>query len=222
MARFARLVVPGYPHHVTQRGNRRADVFMDDADRRVYLALLQRYAKRRSLDVWAYCLMPNHIHLVAVPQTETALAQALRDVHTAYAVYFNRKVGETGHVWQGRFFSCVLDERHLWAAVRYVEQNPVRSGIVECAEEYPWSSAGAHCGLRKDLVLNGEFLTPVTDWKDWLKEEDEVMSGMLRKSSRTGRPCGSSGFFDALETLLGRGVRPRKRGRKRRADERKN
>ncbi len=146
MSRVARIVVPGFPHHVTQRGNRRADVFEVDADYEAYLRFLKEYADRRGLAIWAYCLMTNHVHLVVVPEREESLGQALRDTHTVYAMHFNGRTDLSGHVWQGRFFSSPLDETYLWAAVRYVERNPVRAGMVERAEAYRWSSAQAHCG----------------------------------------------------------------------------
>ena len=128
MSRVARIVVPGIAHHVTQRGNRRADVFDTDADYEAYLRFLKQYAERRGLSIWAYCLMPNHVHLVAVPRREESLGQALRDAHTVYAMYFNSRIQLSGHVWQGRSSSCPLDEMHLWAAVRYVERNPGKHG----------------------------------------------------------------------------------------------
>ena len=137
MSRVARIVVPGFAHHVTQRGNRRDDVFYTDDDRRAYLRFLRQYAERHGLSIWAYCLMTNHIHLVAVPQREDSLAKALHDAHTVYAMRFNTTTKQSGHVWQGRFYSCPLDESHLWAAVRYVERNPVRAGLVAHAADYP-------------------------------------------------------------------------------------
>lgn len=217
MSRLARIVVPGFPHHVTQRGNRRADVFETDGDREAYLRFLKRYADRRGLAVWAYCLMTNHIHLVAVPAQEQSLALALRDAHTVYAMYFNGRTENSGHVWQGRFHSCPLDESHLWAAVRYVERNPVRAGLVERAEEYPWSSAVAHCGTRHDPLLADEFPPPgvVEDWKAWLAAPaDDASAKRLRTHTQTGRPCGASPFVEQLEHLLQRPLRPEKRGRK--------
>ncbi len=113
MSRVARVVVPGFPHHVTQRGNRRAEVFETDGDRKVYLGYLNKYAAKHGLAVWAYCLMTNHIHLVLVPRREDSLGCAMRDTHTVYAMHFNGRTGLDGHVWQGRFFSCPLDEGHL-------------------------------------------------------------------------------------------------------------
>ena len=168
MSRVARVVVPGFPHHVTQRGNRGADVFEVDDDRRAYLRFLKQYADRHGLAVWAYCLMTNHIHLVVVPEREDSLGPALRDAHTVYALYFNTRTELSGHVWQGRFHSCPMDESHLWAAVRYVERNPVRAGLAERAEKYPWSSAAAHCRLRHDALLSQDFPHEgaINDWRE--------------------------------------------------------
>jgi len=222
MSRVARIVVPGFPHHVTQRGNRRADVFETDKDREAYLRYLRQYAEMRGLSIWAYCLMTNHIHLVAVPQREESLGLALRDAHTVYAMYFNSRTGLSGHVWQGRFHSCPLDETHLWAAVRYVERNPVRAGMVERAETYAWSSAAAHCGLRNAPVLSEDFPPPgvIENWADWLHEESEEdeMYTRIRQHTHTGRPCGSPTFLDQLEHLLQRVVRPQKGGRPRKKE----
>lgn len=217
MSRVARIVVPGYPHHVTQRGNRRADVFEDDSDREAYLRFLKQYTDRHGLAIWAYCLMTNHIHLVAVPQREESLGHALRDAHTVYAMYFNSRTRLSGHVWQGRFHSCPMDDAHLWAAVRYVERNPVRAGLVEHAEAYPWSSAAAHCGLREDPLLAADFPPPdvIEDWSAWLAEDgDPETEDRIRRQTHTGRPCGAAAFLDQLESLLHRTLRPRKRGRK--------
>ena len=217
MGRVARVVVPGYPHHVTQRGNRRSEVFEVDEDREAYLRFLKKYADRQGLAVWAYCLMGNHIHLVAVPEREESLGRALRDAHTVYAMHFNGRTGLSGHVWQGRFFSCPLDEMHLWAAVRYVERNPVRAGMVGRAEEYAWSSAATHCGLRREVLLSNEFPRPgvIENWAEWLAQgEDEESTERIRRQTLTGRPCGSAQFLTQLEGLVRRTLGPRKRGRK--------
>jgi len=216
MSRVARIVVPGFPHHVTQRGNRRADVFYSDDDRRAYLHFLRQYSERHGLAVWAYCLMTNHIHLIVVPQREDSLAKALRDAHTVYAMRFNTTTQQSGHVWQGRFYSCPLDESHLWAAVRYVERNPVRAGIVSHAVDFPWSSAAAHCGNAADGVLSRDFPPSgvVDDWAQWLRTENEDDVARIRTTTRTGRPCGGKQFLAQLESLLGRAMHPHKRGRK--------
>jgi len=216
MARLARVCVPGGWHHVTQRGNEGRDVFPRAADRDVYLSLLRQSRQRHGLHVLAYCLMSNHVHLVVVPETADALSCAMRDIHTTYAMALHRREGRGGHVWQGRFYACVLDEPHLWAAIRYVERNPVRARIVASAEEYWWSSAAARCGLRSDPNLSVDALPPalVTDWRAWLCEEDEALSERVRAQTRTGRPCGSDTFVQQLESVLGRPLAARRRGPK--------
>jgi putative transposase len=216
MARLARVVAPGIPHHITQRGNRQMEVFLAEEDYRVYLGLLRKYARRDELAVYAYCLMTNHVHLVAVPSTEVSLARAFRDTHSAYASYVNRREGTWGHLWQGRFFSSVLDEPHLWAAVRYVERNPVRAGLVAKAVDYPWSSAAAHARGVADPLLSPGFppTGAILDWESWLQTEEESASERLRRQTHVGRPCGAESFLSRLEEMLQRPVRPLPRGRK--------
>ncbi len=147
MARLKRIVVPGLPHHITQRGVRRADIFLEPEDRQVYGRLLVAACEQYSLVSQAYCWMTNHIHLIAVPTYETSLAFVMRDTSGLYAIYFSNYVF-SGHLWQARFYSCVLDEDHFWSAIRYVERNPVRARMVGRAEDYRWSSARAHCLKR--------------------------------------------------------------------------
>ena len=142
MARFARVVAPGCWHHVTQRGNRRQTVFFSDDDRAVYLRLLGLECGRHGVRIAGYCLLSNHVHVVAIPSAEDSMAKAFGRAHVGYARWLNVRRGETGHVWQNRYFSCPLDERHRWEALRYVELNPVRAGLVKEASEYRWSSAG--------------------------------------------------------------------------------
>jgi putative transposase len=146
MPRIARTVFAGLPYHITQRGNRREDVFFLNEDREVYLAWLQKYCAIHKVHVLAYCLMTNHVHLIVVPQQEDGLQGVLKPLHMRYAQRINRRQGWSGHLWQGRFFSSPLDEAYLWFCVRYVERNPVRAGMVEQAEDYPWVKWG--CALR--------------------------------------------------------------------------
>ena len=157
-----RLVVPGYAHHVTQRGVRKSPTFYDDSDHLVYIRILHEACADKAVQIHAYCLMPNHVHLIAIPSTEKGLSQVLRDAHTEYTMYFNAKHGFVGHAWQARPWIFVMDERHLWNAIRYVERNPVRARIVARAEDYRWSSAPAHCGARDDPLLSASNLDGVS------------------------------------------------------------
>jgi putative transposase len=195
------------------------DVFETTGDREAYLRFLGAACARHGLAIQAYCLMTNHIHLVAVPRSEYSLGKALHDAHTAYALYFNGRTMQSGHLWQGRFKSCVLDDEHLWNAVRYVELNPVRARMSPRAYEYPWSSAAAHCGIRSDPLLDAAFPPPgvIEDWDQWLHAGalDDTACDRLRLHTRTGRPCGSHTFIDRLEETLGRVLRPKPGGRPR-------
>ena len=213
MARLARAVVPGYPHHVTQRGVRSLDVFRDDDDRRAYLELLGEQSARFGLKFLAWCLMSNHLHLVAVPEVERALALAVGEAHRRYTRLVNFRAGVRGHLFQERFHSCVLDERHLLAAARYVELNPVRAGLVRRGEEWPWSSARFHLGraAADPLVIDRTLLGLVRDargWRELLGEEDAEAEGHLRLATRTGRPAGDGRFLARMERLTGRELRP--------------
>ncbi len=219
MPRIARTVFAGVPHHITQRGNRREDIFYSDEDRRAYLGWLKEYSQKHRLEVIAYCLMTNHIHLVVVPSTEDGLQAVFKPLHMRYAQRLNRERGWTGHVWQGRYFSSPLDEAYLWAAIRYVERNPVRARMVRKSERYPWSSAAAHCQLREDALLSQKAawqreLTQITDWSAWLAEGDETEQiSILRRNADKGLPCGSDRFIRKLEKLAGRVLQYRPQGR---------
>jgi len=166
---------------------------------------LRERAERYGLSVLAYCLMTNHVHLVVVPAEQNSLSLAMRDVHTAYAMWLHRRHDGDGHLWQGRFYSYVMDEPHLWAAIRYTERNPVRAGLVARAEDYWWSSAAGHCERRRDPNLSADGLPPglVTDWSEWLRNEDEQSADRIRRQTRSGRPCGDEAFVRQLEASLG-------------------
>jgi putative transposase len=191
VARNARLVSPGCAHHVTQRGNRRQNVFGDDRDREKFIELMRLYIARYHLAIWSYVLMTNHIHLIAVPETLTALSSAMRDCLSDYALFYNRRYGYVGHLWQQRFYSSMLGHDHVWTAVRYVEQNPVRARIVDHAEKYPWSSAGFHCGLRVSDPLicpDSPLIGAIPNWSEWLKDDERRGEfDQLRRNTRTGR-----------------------------------
>lgn len=220
MPRIARAIAAGYPHHITQRGNYRQTIFESDTDYQQYLKWLREYCSKYALKLWAYCLMSNHVHFIGVPMYEDSLARTFNTLHMRYAQYVNKKRGANGHVWQGRFFSCLLDERHLHAAVRYVENNPVRAGITERPQDYNWSSAGAHVHKKSDLILSNDcYLTKdIDDWSAYLaQKDDKKVVDNIRMNSRTGRPCGDDSFVRKAEELLVRRLaafpkgRPRKR-----------
>ena len=219
MPRIARVVFSDIPHHITQRGNRREDVFFTNADRQLYLKSLREYSAKEGLYILAYCLMTNHIHLVASPKTLVSLHRTLKPLHTRYANLINRRFGWKGHFWQGRFFSNPLDEHYMWTAIRYVEQNPVRAKIVKKAQQYPWSSAAAHCGLKKDALLaaNVPWDKKMSDpdrWSSWLAAEEEKDSlKILQRNIPKGLPCGDETFIRRLEKLTGKALRFRPQGR---------
>lgn len=220
MARIARVVVPGVPHHVTQRGNRRGDVFFSDANRRRYLDLLRDYSARSGVELIAYCLMTNHLHLVAVPAEESSLARLLKPVDMRYTQHVNRAQGWSGRLWQDRFYSCPMDRPHCLLAVRYLEQNPVRAGLARQAEDYPWSSARGHTGRAVDPLLSDRtgLLEPVGNWSEWLRQEnDSLETDLLCLHTRTGRPLGEKEFERRIETATTRRLRARPRGRPRKS-----
>jgi putative transposase len=218
MPRVARIVLPGVPHHITQRGNNRQDVFFVDDDRRAYLAILGEQAERFGLTVQGYCLMGNHVHLIATPSTAESLAKAVGRTHFLYTQYINRRHGRSGHLWQNRFYSCALGEPHLWLAMRYVERNPVRAKLVRLAWKYPWSSAAAHVNEGPPagcLDLSGwASAWSASKWRNELRsppEDDQVAA--LRLSTHRGRPLASDSFLSKLEHRLGRRLRPLPVGR---------
>ena len=216
MSRLARIVVPGAPHHVTQRGNRRQPVFFEDGDYRYYLALLSEAAKKAETEVWAYCLMPNHVHLILVPGHADGLRAALGDAHRRYTRFINARNNWTGHLWQGRFGSVAMDEAHLAHAVRYVSLNPVRARLVKRASAWPWSSVNAHLSAKADgLVTPSPVLDRFPDFAALLESgEDAEQSQALRAAETIGRPLGARQWLDEIETALGRPVRPGRRGPK--------
>jgi putative transposase len=206
MARMARLVVPGYPHHLTQRGSRRQRTFFSANDFRYYVALIREARDSAGLDIWAWCLMPNHVHFVAVPQHSDSLAALFKEAHRRYSRYVNQREGWTGHLWQERFRSCVMDEPHLLCAVRYVELNPVRAGLCRHPEDWPWSSVRAHLdGVSDGLVCVEPMRKRISDWTSYLADSnhDRLVHG-VRRHSQSGRPAGDAEFVARLEQISGR------------------
>jgi putative transposase len=218
MARLARVVVPGLPHHVTQRGGRRQQTFFSDDDYADYLTLLLQALEQSGVTIWAYCLMPNHVHFIAVPTDAKSLARVFRTAHMRHARRVNEREGWRGHLWQERFYSVVMDERHLLLAARYIEHNPVRAGLCRRPEDWRWSSVHAHLGQRHDPVVDPLPLRQrVQDWTRFIAEDASSSDrDVLRRHTYTGRPVGSDDFLTELEQASGRPLRPRPAGRKRR------
>jgi len=217
MARLARIVLPGIPHHVTARGNRREPVFFEDGDYELYLDLLSEAAAQAGVVIWAYCLMPNHVHIIAVPRDEDGLRRTFRHVHRHYTGYINARLRVTGHLWQGRFSSVAMDEAHLTSAFRYVALNPVRARLVDRAEDWRWSSTAAHfAGESSAYVHVSPALERVGDFGQFLGQAfDEALAyAPLRKAESVGRPVGSADWIAAMEARTGLTIAPAKRGPK--------
>jgi putative transposase len=217
MARLARIAVANIPHHVTQRGNGRQFLLEEDADRLVYLGLLKKYVQLYRLSLMGYCLMSNHVHLILIPERAESLALGLKQTHGRYAAYWNATHASSGHVWQGRFYSCPLDEAHLWIALRYVERNPVRAGLVAKPELWQWSSVPAHCGdAAAEGMLDVERWSrrwTVPSWREYLcAGEAEVDVRAMRENTHTGRPLGTSEFVKQLEQTTLRCLTPQRGG----------
>ena len=216
MARLARVVASGYPHHVTQRGNRRQPTFFCDDDYREYLRLMSASCAASGTEVWTYCLMPNHVHLIMVPQQGDGLRSAIAEAHRRFTRRINFREGWRGHLWQERFHSFLLDPLHLLAAARYIENNPVRAGLRAHPEDWPWSSARAHLSGEDDaLVRVSPMLALVSNWREYLGETaEESFAAEIHAHTRTGRPFGDDAFIEELEGRLERSLRLRKRGPK--------
>jgi putative transposase len=216
MARLARVVVPGHPHHVTQRGNGRARTFFGEGDYALYRDLLTENCGAADVEVWAWCLMPNHVHLILVPSDADGLRRALARVHRAYAGIIQARRKRSGHFWQGRFGAVAMDEQHLAAALRYVALNPVRARLVERAQDWRWSSTRAHLRGKADGITE---LKPIRDrfpdFADLLVTETDPDSfARLRAAETIGRPLGDDRFLARLERLTRRTLKPGKRGPK--------
>ena len=217
MARFARLVIPNYPHHITQRGVRFMDIFAGDQDRFMYLQMMAEEAELSGVTFLSWCLMTNHVHLIAVPEKEHSLARTIGEAHRRYTRMKNFTEGVRGYLFQGRFGSCVLDPQHLLAAGRYVERNPVAAGMVESPVDHSWSSARYNCGVVEDDPLVREQHLPkmVDNWSKFLETTDEEQDHMILKKTKTGRPLGRKQFIVDLEKLTGRELMLKSAGRPR-------
>jgi putative transposase len=217
MPRIARVVVPDYPHHITQRGTNKMDIFLDNEDRTYFIQCVKDYLSKTQTRLWAFCLMSNHFHLLLVPEEEESLKKCLHGITFRYAQYFNLKYKRSGRLWQNRYFSCIVDKNsYLWAVARYIERNPVRAGIVAKLEDWRWSSAQAHIqSKRADFPSLTEWLeeSELESYKKFVSvngNEEEI-----RKSTSTGRPLGDLDFLCRMEEITGRLLRPKKAGRPR-------
>jgi putative transposase len=217
MPRIARAIAVGFPHHIIQRGNNKEKVFFEDEDKEKYLSLLKKYSRKWDLSILVYCLMDNHVHLLARPKEEESLYKTMQGVTLCYTQHINRKYERTGRLWESRYNSCIVDrEKYLWAAARYIEQNPVRAKMAVRAEDYAYSSANAHFSGKADEVLGEELFD---------EEQRSAYIGLLRSDmpekeklgiryyTRTGRPFGSEEFIKKMEKKLGRILIPMKPGR---------
>ena len=216
---MARVVIPCIPHHVTQRGVRRMETFFDDEDYEAYISLMREWCLSSGVEIWAYCLMPNHVHLIAVPENESSLAHGIGEAHRRYTRYINFKKGWKGYLWQGRFTSFPMDEQYLLNSVRYVELNPVRAKLVERAEDYRWSSARPHLTGRDDMLVKVKpMLDRVDNWSELLASGDQSTFDDLRMHERTGRPLGDLSFIERMSLLAGRELGRKKPGPKRKSE----
>jgi len=200
--------MPGLPCHVTQRGVNRCETFSSDQDRSAYLRLLRENLADAHTRLLGWCVMTNHVHLVAIPEREDSLAILLRRVHGRYAQYYNTRSGRTGHLWQNRFFACVLGADHLWTALAYVDRNPLRAGMVRQAEEYRWSSAAAHLtGADSSGLLDMGWWREQGRGEDWAAElatENPETTTALRSCTYAGRPYGSERLVKEMAARFGR------------------
>lgn len=226
MPRSARVVLEGIAHHVTQRGNYRQSVFEDPEDRIKYLEFIKEYSAKHGLKIYAYCLMTNHVHFIAVPEREDSLAMAFKYAHMRYSQYFNRKHHRTGHLWQGRFYSCPLDQEHAISAVKYVERNPVRAKIVEFPWDYEWSSARVRVKENGDTRRESPHFLHLSDlsdfgfnwnpdgWKEYLgyPDSNDFLSN-IRRNTSTGRLFFNDEKIAKFEEVLGLPLKRRPKGR---------
>ncbi len=217
MTRIARIVIPDIPHHVTQRGNRRQKTFFSADDYHAYLKFIEASAQSFDFDIWSYCLMPNHVHLLVVPRRAESLRDGIGNCHLSYTRRVNRIQGWTGHLWQGRFFSHPVEPSKAAIIARYIELNPVRAGLCSHPCDYPWSSAAEVC--RNDpnrLTINSPLRHQVRNWEEFLCHSEVHRDDLkqIRRLINTGRPFGDKLFIADLEQSTGRKLDFDKPGRK--------
>lgn len=216
MPAHARIVIPEVPHHVTQRGNRRQRVFFGDEDKAFYKRLLLKYSKEAQVAIWAYCIMDNHVHVVAVPSNERGLARTFGNTHKFYTKTINERHEWKGYLWQGRFSSFPMDDGYLYNAVRYIETNPVRAKLARNAREWKFSSAKAHIEKSYDPLLQPSPLEKaISDWEAYLQSSlPKSTLQEFRVHAKSGLPLGSEEFLQRLEKITGFPMTPKKPGPK--------
>jgi len=217
MARIARIALPGAPHHVTQRGNGRQRIFDEPGDYALYRDLLAERCAANGVECWAYCLMPNHVHLILAPATQAGLSRAVGEAHRRYTGFFNARARVTGHLFQGRFASAAMDEEHFVAALRHLAFDPVRARLAASPADWPHSSVAAHLSGRDDaLVRVAPALQRVPRFADLLEPslEEERLAARFETASANGRPMGGPAFLELAARALGRRLTPGKRGPK--------
>jgi len=191
MPRIARNVVVGLPHHITQKGNYGQQVFFNKSDYKRYLLWIKHYQREYGVSILAFCLMPNHVHFIAIPHRLNSFARFFSVAHMRYAKYKHEPIGKKGHLWQARFYSCALSEKHLYRAIRYVERNPVKADLIDNAWEWPWSSSIEHLNQGKSIpaLSNISYYLHINCWKSYLTEEDdEKFISAIQLHTRTGKP----------------------------------
>ena len=216
MPRTNRIVAIGCPHHITHRGNNKQPVFLDDNDYIFFLNTFEKYKNTYDLKVYSYSLIPNHVHIKGIPFHRDSMSKTFNLTQMVYARYFNRKYEKLGHLWQNRFFSCPLGESHTYNVTKYIDNNPVRHGLVAVAENWKWSSARDHLGISKGIISLEpiDTLLDIDNWKAFLKTDlskNEIKD--ITNCVLTGKPLGDEKFVNSLEKLLGISLAKRSRGR---------
>ena len=197
-----RITIAGLPHHVIQRGLHGRKTFLSDKDYAVYLEIMSDCSRRHGLEIWSYCLMPDHVHLIAIPKEKKSLANCLRAAHGQYTKYINHRTGLKGQFWQGRYSSHLLDEHYLIACARYIEINPVKRDYVDQPEEWQWSSARAHIMKSDDPLVHAKPLLEHVkrEWRDFLAEtRPENEADLFYLHEKNGRPLGNDAFLAMVE-----------------------
>jgi putative transposase len=215
MARIKRIIIPNTPHHITQRGVRSMNIFYKHEDYLYYKELLQTQCKEHNVQIVSYCLMTNHVHIIAIPKYKESLAKAIGETHRLYTRKINFQQKVKGHLFQERFFSTPLDDEHLLNAIKYVEQNPVKAFMVK----YPWDYKYTSCLYRLQLVKEDSLLSSHTiidniiNYKEFLQEEN-LCEEIIEEKTRTGKPCGNEDFYDKIKSITGIDYKRKKSGPK--------